>query len=191
MTELTDKQRELFEAINQKLRRETALAFIALGYTNQVEAYLNACKSMGRKPSKNPITSASEILNYPNVLEFIASCKEVNAIQANISAKYVLDRLLEIDRLDVIDILDNSGNMKAIRDWPKEWRTSISGLDIQDMMQADTASVIQKIKWPDKLKNIELLGRHVSVKAWDKEEAKEAPQDIIINFVDAVKPDED
>lgn len=191
MTELTDKQKELFEAITQQLRRETALAFISLGYTNQVEAYLKACKIMKRTPSKNPVTSASEILNYPNVLAFIASCKEYNAIEANVSAKYVLDRLVEIDKLDVIDILDSTGNIKAIKDWPKSWRTSISGLDVQDMLSGDTETVIKKIKWPDKLKNIELLGRHVSIKAWDKEEVKPPSGDIVINFVDAVKPDED
>ena len=187
---LTKEQKDLFEAITQKLRRETALCFIELGYTNQVQAYLNACKKMGKEPSKNPITSASEILNYPNVLEFIASCKQYNAIEANISAKYVLDRLVEIDKLDVIDIVDNSGNMKPVKDWPKAWRTSISGLDVQDMMSGDTESVIRKIKWPDKVRNLELIGRHVTIKAWDKEEAAEPTGDITINFIDATKPDE-
>ena len=87
----------------------------------------------------------------------------------DLDAKYVLKRLVQIDSLDVIDILDNTGNMKAIRDWPKSWRTSISGLDVQDMMNGDTESVIKKIKWPDKLKNLELLGRHVNIKAWGEE----------------------
>ncbi len=166
---LTTEQKELLKAIPQELRRETALAYISLGYTNQTQAYINACSSMGRKPSKNPITSASEILTYPNVLAFIDSVKMVNAEEANISAKYVLKRLVEIDELDVIDILDNTGNIRAIRDWPKSWRTSISGLDVQDMMSGDTESVIKKIKWPDKLKNLELLGKHVDIKAWDGE----------------------
>ena len=61
------------------------------------------------------------------------------------------------------------GNMKAIRDWPKAWRTSISGLDVQDMISGDTESVIKKIKGPDKLRNLELLGKHVDIKAWDGE----------------------
>lgn len=184
---LDDNQKELLKAIPQELRRETALAFIALGYTNQTQAYLNACESMGRKPSKNPHTSASEILNYPNILEFIDSVKRVNAEEANINAKYVLKRLIEIDELDVIDILDNTGNMKAIRDWPKAWRTSISGLDVQDMMSGDTESVIKKIKWPDKLRNLELLGKHVDIKAWDGENSSnEQPiQKIEIEVVGA------
>lgn len=166
---LTKEQKELLKAITQELRRETALAFISLGYTNQTQAYLNACKSIKKTPSKNPHTSASEILNYPNVLAFIDSVKLVTAEEANIDAKYVLKRLIEIDTLDVVDILDDTGCMKAIRDWPKSWRTSISGLDIQEMLGDDITSVIKKIKWPDKLRNLELLGKHVDIKAWEKE----------------------
>jgi len=82
----------------------------------------------------------------------------------------VLNRLVEIDSLDVLDILDNTGNVKAIREWPKAWRTSISGIDVQDMMSGDTDSILKKIKWPDKLRNLELLGKHVDVKAWDGEQ---------------------
>ena len=188
---LNEDQITLLTAITQGLRRATALAFISLGYENQTQAYLNACESMGREPSKNPVTSASEILSYPNVIAFIESVKLVAAEEANISAKYVLNRLVEIDQLDVIDILDNTGNMLAIKDWPKTWRTSISGLDVQDMLSDDTDSVIKKIKWPDKLRNIELLGKHVTIKAWDKEEEKPPTGDITINFIDAVKPDAD
>ena len=40
------------------------------------------------------------------------------------------------------------------------------------MIQGDIAAVIKKIKWPDKLKNLELLGRHVNIGAWNKEEDK-------------------
>ena len=75
---------------------------------------------------------------------------------------------MEIDELDVLDILDNTGNVKAIKDWPKPWRTSISGIDVQDMMSGDTESILKKIKWPDKLRNIELLGKHVDIQAFNE-----------------------
>jgi phage terminase small subunit len=87
---LTAKQQSLLKAITQELRRETAIAFIALGYTNKTQAYISACESMGKKPSKNPHTSASEILSYPNVLEFINSVKLSIAEEAKIDAAYVL-----------------------------------------------------------------------------------------------------
>lgn len=41
-------------------------------------------------------------------------------------------------------------------------------------------------------KFLELAGKHTKVKAFaDEKEAKETPQDITINFIDAVKPDAD
>lgn len=86
--------------------------------------------------------------------------------RTEINADYVLKRLVEIDQLDVVDILDNTGNFKPVLDWPKEWRQTLSGMDVQEMMSGDIESVIRKIKWPDKLKNLELLGKHVNVNAF-------------------------
>lgn len=38
--------------------------------------------------------------------------------------------------------------------------------------------IIEKIKWPDKLKNLELLGKHINVNAFAKEEDKGAADSI-------------
>jgi phage terminase small subunit len=90
MAKLTKHQSELLNLITQELRRETALAYIASGYDNKTKAYLAACKKMKRDPSKNPETSASEILSYPNVLGFINSVKIEIAQEAKIDAAWVL-----------------------------------------------------------------------------------------------------
>ena len=87
---LTNDQKDLLTAIPQELRRETALAFIANGYSNQAHAYISACEKLNKKPSKNPVTSGSEILNYPNVLGFINSVKAVVAEEVQIDAAWVL-----------------------------------------------------------------------------------------------------
>jgi phage terminase small subunit len=86
--------------------------------------------------------------------------------RTEINADYVLKRLVEIDQLDVVDILDNAGNFKPVLEWPKVWRQTLSGMDVQEIMMGDIESVIRKIKWPDKLKNLELLGKHVNVNAF-------------------------
>lgn len=96
MAKLTAKQKELLEDIPQELRRETALAFIAGKYDNKTKAYLAACKKMGKTPSKNPETSACEILGYPNVLAFIKSVKEQVAESVQIDAAWVLASLKKV-----------------------------------------------------------------------------------------------
>lgn len=170
---LSAKQEVLLSAITQELRRETALSYIDGGYQNKTKSYLSACSKMGRKPSKNPETSASEILSYPNVIDFIASIKEVAAERTQTNAEYVLRRLREIDELDIIDIFnDDLKGFKPLKDWPKAWRISISGMDMKTIIEGGNQPVealVQKIKWPDKTKNLELIGRHVNVKAWEKE----------------------
>ena len=96
MAKLNSNQESLLNAITQELRRETALAFIAGGYDNQTHAYIAACKKMGRNPSKNPETSGSEILSYPNVIEFINSVKVVVAEEAQIDAAWVLRQAVKL-----------------------------------------------------------------------------------------------
>lgn len=110
------------------------------------------------------------------------------------TAKNVLDRLIEIDSLDIIDILNETlTDFKGLSQWPKSWRTSISGIDLAVIASRDKESpidtVIKKIKWPDKVKNLEMLGRHVEVKAWDKEAVEEQagePVNVTFNVSEAV-----
>lgn len=84
--------------------------------------------------------------------------------RVQIDADYVLKRLVEIDQMDVLDIMDDDGNVKPLRDWPKIWRQYIS--NIETISMDDGEGWLKKIKWPDKVKNLELLGKHVSVGAF-------------------------
>lgn len=91
--------------------------------------------------------------------------------RTKVNADYVLNRLVEIDQLDIADILDEVGGVLPIKEWPESWRKSISGIDIQEVLSGDIAALVRKIKWPDKLKNLELLGKHVAVSAFsDKQD---------------------
>ena len=54
--------------------------------------------------------------------------------------------------------------------WPKVWRTTLSGLDVVEMSaEGNTAALLKKIKWPDKVKNLELIGKHISVQAFKEQ----------------------
>ena len=81
--------------------------------------------------------------------------------RVQIDADYVLKRLVEIDQMDVLDIMDDHGNVKPIKDWPKVWRQYIS--NIETISMDDGEGWLQKIKWPDKVKNLELLGKHLGM----------------------------
>lgn len=137
---------------------------------------------------------AARLLANVSVQQRVAELKASRNKSTQIDASYVLTRLKEIDELDVIDILnDDLDGFKRLSEWPKSWRTSISGIDIQTVISGGDEPIeklVRKIKWPDKTKNLELIGRHVNVKAWEKEEEKaQTDPNITINIVDAVKPE--
>jgi phage terminase small subunit len=53
----------------------------------------------------------------------IAELMEERNKRNRVSADYVLMRLVEIDQMDVLDILNDDGSLKPIAEWPKIWRT--------------------------------------------------------------------
>ncbi len=126
-----------------------------------------------------------ENLTKPHVAERVAELKNKRSNEVKTNAEYVLRRLREIDELDIIDILaDDLSAFRPLREWPKSWRTSINGLDVKTIIEGGDKPIealVQKIKWPDKTKNLELIGRHVNVKAWDKESGDQV--DTVINKV--------
>ena len=109
---------------------------------------------------------ASRLLSHVKVKAAIDKALAERLERNNIDADYVLQRLVAIDEMDVADLLDNAGNIKPVKEWPKVWRTTISGFDLQELISGDAQSIIRKIKWPDKVKNLELLGKHANIHAF-------------------------
>jgi len=108
----------------------------------------------------------SRLLTNANVQALLQERSKDREVRTQVNADYVLQRLVQIDQLDVADILDGTGNFLPVLQWPKVWRQTLSGMDVQEMITGDVESVIRKIKWPDKLRNLELLGKHVTINAF-------------------------
>ena len=117
--------------------------------------------------AKTANRTASENLSKPDIQSRIAELKAQRNDLVGINATYVLNRLVEIDQMDVLDILTSTGELKAVADWPKVWRTTLSGMEVMEIASEGNASaLLKKIKWPDKVKNLELLGKHIDVNAF-------------------------
>lgn len=124
--------------------------------------------------TKTANRTASENLSKPDVQSRIAELKAQRNDLVGINATYVLNRLVEIDQMDVLDILTSTGELKQVAEWPKVWRTTLSGLEVMEMAsEGNTAALLKKIKWPDKVKNLELLGKHISVMAFKEQASHE------------------
>ncbi|HBV7426211.1 terminase small subunit [Citrobacter freundii] len=132
---------------------------------NQTQAAINA----GFSPNTAAV-KASVMMRDERIQKRIAELMEERNKRLRVSADYVLLRLVEIDQMDVLDILNDDGTLKPIREWPKIWRTTLSGFDlsstIMNMDDTSIETILKKIKWPDKVKNLELIGKHVDVNAF-------------------------
>ena len=129
---------------------------------NATQAYIRAGYAV--KNDETASVMASRLLGNDKVQTTIQEALKARQERTQIDADYVLKRLVEIDQMDVLDIMDDDGNVKPLRDWPKIWRQYIS--NIETISMDDGEGWLKKIKWPDKVKNLELLGKHVSVGAF-------------------------
>ncbi len=120
---------------------------------------------------KTARSQANRLLTNVDIEKRIQELMNNRSDRLDVDADYVLKRLVDIDQMDVLDILHDDGGIKPIHEWPKVWRTSLSGMDLAEMFESkdgerDLVGVMKKIKWPDKVKNLEMIGRHRSVGAF-------------------------
>ena len=128
---------------------------------------------------KTARSQGSRLLTNVDIQKAIQQAKAEREERTKIDVDYVLKRLVEIDQMDVLDIIDDDGNVKPLRDWPKIWRQYIS--NIETISMDDGEGWLKKIKWPDKVKNLELIGKHVSVGAFKEKVEHTGPNGGDIN----------
>ena len=145
MANLTPKQQRFVEEYLIDLNATQAA--IRAGYSEKT------AKSVGH-----------ENLTKPDIQKAIEEAQNKRQEQTQIDAAYVLKRLVEIDQMDVLDIMDDQMKIRPVNEWPKVWRQYV--VNLENLELSDGEGCFKKIKWPDKLKNLELLGKHVSVGAF-------------------------
>lgn len=105
---------------------------------------------------KNAAQTASRALALPHVQAYYQEQLAARTKRTGIDADYVLRRLAEIDEMDIADIYDAEGKMLPPHKWPKVWRRNVKEVDLKT----------GKIKLQEKLKTLELIGKHVGVRAF-------------------------
>lgn len=184
------------------LAQELAIQhFVLTG--KQSAAYRYAYPKSLKWSDKSVHEAASKLFANAKVLprveqlqaEKVAIAKE----KFNVDAEYVLSRHVEIDQMDVADILDDNHCIKPLKDWPKVWRQSISAIDMVELMsskgeqceQCEQTGRLKKIRWPDKVTNLEKLGKHVSVNAYRKQVGISDPRGGAVKTITADMSDEE
>ena len=128
-----------------------------------------------------------ETLKKPYITEAVAIAQAERAARTEINADWVLTRLAEEADADVADLYDEHGGIKPVKDWPLIWRKGlVAGLDVEEIKEdGATVGLVRKIKLSDRIKRIELIGKHIGVQAFRDQVQQTGTMSITITPDDA------
>jgi len=140
-----------------------------------------------------------ENLNKPEISDAIAKAQKERSEKTGITAQWVLERLADEATADLADILNDEGGLKPVSEWPLIWRQGlVAGIDIDELFEGqgqdrEQVGFVKKIKLSDRIKRVELIGKHVGVQAFRDQAALMNPdgsplQPPVINFVRDADP---
>ena len=122
---------------------------------------------------KGAHVQAAQLLSNPKVSECLQEMLKKRAERTEIDADWVLKRLAQDATADLADLYDETGQLKAVKDWPLAFRTGlVTGVDtVQERDGSDSEGnpefvTVRKIKLMDRAKLLEMVGRHVGVQAF-------------------------
>lgn len=147
-------------------------------FANEYLKDLNATQAAIRAGYSDNLDTAkvqgSRLLTNDNVSDLIQKLFAERLSRTKIDADYVLNRLVEIDNMDILDIMNTDCTLKGLEEWPSVWRRFLTAIDISELFgqsggdRSTMIGLIKKIKWPDKVKNLELIGKHIGVNAFSE-----------------------
>ncbi len=123
---------------------------------------------------KSAHVQGSRMLSNVKVQGYIAQFMKERTERTKVDADYVLTRLYDMAEADPMDIIDEvTGAFLPIHDWTPVWRKMLSAIDVKEIMeyQGDDAGMVKvgdmvKFKFPERLRILEILGKHVDVQAF-------------------------
>ncbi len=123
---------------------------------------------------KNAEVQASKWLSNPKVAEEVDRLKAERSQETKIDAAWVLKRLADEATADVADLYDDNNNLKPVKEWPLIWRQGlVAGVEIDALFEGvgedrEQVGFTKKVRLSDRLKRLELIGKHIGVKAFEE-----------------------
>jgi phage terminase small subunit len=124
------------------------------------------------------------LLSNPSVKAAIDAGKVKRSEKLDVDAEYILERLVAEVEADLADLYTDSGDLKPIDEWPEIWRRGlVVGVEIEALFDSSGKDRVQightkKIKLSDRVRRLELIGKHVGVNAFQNQ--------VVINDVEGL-----
>jgi phage terminase small subunit len=133
---------------------------------------LNATKAAIRAgySTAHPGDIGAQLLSKPHVLAAVEAAKERRALRVDVSADDILRELLTFARTDIGAAFDSEGRLKPVHEMPEDVRRAISGIEVEELWGFEMGQdgkvpigQVKKVKFWDKVKGLELLGKHLKM----------------------------
>ncbi|CAB5162394.1 Terminase small subunit [uncultured Caudovirales phage] len=112
--------------------------------------------------------NAARLLRNAQVQAAVTAAKAERSERTKVDADWLLLRLVEEAEADVAMLYADDGTLKQVKDWPLIWRKGlVAGLDVEEI-RTDGLIVghVRKLRLSDRIKRLELIGKHVGVQAF-------------------------
>lgn len=132
---------------------------------NQAQA---AVRSGFSKNARSAAVQSVRLMKKSAVKARIKELMKARSDRTEITSDTVLRELMRLATVDVTQAFDEKGWLKDMKDIPEDVRRAISGLETQELFQGegDQRSIIgvaRKLRFYDKIRPLELLGKHVKL----------------------------
>lgn len=115
---------------------------------------------------KTAASIGQENLKKPEIQREVSRMMGERAKRVEVSSDTVLAELLKLATVDIGLAFKEDGSLKAIHDMPEEIRRAIAGVDVFEEFEGrgedrEQVGWTKKIRFWDKTKALEMLGRHL------------------------------
>lgn len=150
-------------------------------FVNEYLLDLNATQAAIRAgySAKTAYAQGQRLLKHVEVAAYLQGQKTARSEKTGIDAEWLLRRLAMEAEADMADLYDENGKLKPVKDWPLIWRQGlVSGVETVREGTGEEASFVDKVKISDRIKRLELIGRHIDVQAFKDKVEVDASADL-------------
>ncbi len=134
--------------------------------------------------------TGARLLGNASVAKVIQKAQKERSERTKIDADWVLKRLVEEADADLADLYDENDKLKHLKDWPLIWRKGlVTGVKTDRTKTGDDDELVtvDEIKLSDRIKRIELIGKHIDVQAFKDKTETEVKGGAISELIDLIQ----
>jgi phage terminase small subunit len=127
--------------------------------------------------------SGSRLLAEPDIQEAVAEQMERRIMETQIDADWVLIELSKMFQADLADLfVPGTNDLRPVHEWPEAWRKMATDVKVDNRWTGTGEDrvdyIVKDIKIMDRLKTLELIGKHTNVKAFMERHEVTTDQDL-------------